>query len=211
MTVTVLLMVDLQNDFMPGGALAVPDGDSVVNVANEEMNRSDIVVATQDWHPPGHGSFASSHPGSAVGDVVTLEGLEQIAWPDHCIANSPGADFHPELRIERIDRVIKKGTDPKIDSYSGFFDNDHRNATDLDDYLASITSNDSSSSRKASITLRVMGLATDYCVKYTVLDACKLGYNVTVIQNGCRGVGLAPDDVPRAFAEMKAAGATIES
>lgn len=195
----VLLLIDIQNDFLPGGALAVPDGDAVIAIANDLIASADHVVATQDWHPGGHGSFASSHDGVDVGQLFQLHGLQQVAWPDHCVQGTKGAEFSAELSTEKIDHVVTKGTQPNIDSYSGFFDNDHHQATGLHDYLQSI----------GATKLTVVGLATDYCVKFTVLDALELGYKVHVILDGCRGVNLSPGDVDAAVAEMKAAGAEI--
>jgi nicotinamidase/pyrazinamidase len=196
----VLLLIDIQNDFLPpAGALAVPEGDQVIAVANAAIEQGDLVVATQDWHPAGHGSFASQHEGVEIGQLFELDGLPQIAWPDHCIQGSRGAEFAAGLHTDNIAHVSRKGTDRRIDSYSGFFDNGHRKATDLHDYLQSVGASE----------LRVMGLAADYCVKFTVLDALDLGYRVQVVLDGCRGVDLHPGDVERAIAEMKQAGATV--
>lgn len=194
-----LLLVDLQNDFLPGGALGVPEGDQVIPVANRVQEYFDIVIATADWHPPGHGSFASSHPGCKAGDVIELSGMPQVLWPDHCVQHTEGAEFSPHLNTGKIDKVIYKGMDPEIDSYSGFFDNGRRNATGLETYLRD---------QKVD-TVYVMGLATDYCVKYTALDAVSLGYRTWLIEDGCRGVGVAEGDVERALAEMKAAGVRV--
>ena len=130
-----LIIVDLQNDFLPGGALPVPRGDEVIPLANELQNRFELIVATQDWHPPNHGSFAANHPGKKPGDRIELAGLEQILWPVHCVENSAGAEFAPLFDTSRVAHVFKKGTDPQIDSYSAFFDNAHRRATGLGDYL----------------------------------------------------------------------------
>jgi nicotinamidase/pyrazinamidase len=149
-----LLLVDLQNDFMPGGALAVADGDAVVGVANALMPRFSLVVASQDWHPADHGSFASAHPGGKPGDVVDLAGVEQVLWPDHCVQDAPGASFHSGLDVAGIDRVVRKGTDPAVDSYSAFFDNDRRRDTGLAAFLE----------KSGAEELVVLGLATDYCV-----------------------------------------------
>jgi len=191
-----LILVDIQNDFMPGGALPVPDGDAVVAVANRLMPMCPIVVATQDWHPPDHGSFASRHPGRRPGDVVELAGLRQILWPDHCVQGTEGAAFHPALRLDPITSVFKKGTDPNIDSYSGFFDNGHRKGTGLADYL-----------KDAGVTKVVLvGLATDYCVKFTALDARTLGFDTVLVVDGCRAVNLSPGDEAAAIDEMKSAG-----
>ena len=194
-----LLLIDIQNDFLPGGALAVPEGDEVVEFANQEMRHADYVVATQDWHPSNHGSFASQHPSTNVGDEFQLEGLSQIAWPDHCVQGTPGAEFAKALDVDRIDHITRKGTNPAIDSYSGFFDNGQKQSTDLDDHLRSV----------GVRHLSVMGLATDYCVKFTVLDALQLEYPTRVLLAGCRGVNLQPRDVEEAVAEMRAAGAEI--
>ncbi|HHY62838.1 MAG TPA: bifunctional nicotinamidase/pyrazinamidase [Firmicutes bacterium] len=194
-----LLLVDLQNDFLPGGALGVLEGDQVIPVANRVQEYFDIVIATADWHPPGHGSFASSHPGCKAGDVIELSGMPQVLWPDHCVQHTEGAEFSPHLNTGKIDKVIYKGMDPEIDSYSGFFDNGRRNATGLETYLRD---------QKVD-TVYVMGLATDYCVKYTALDAVSLGYRTWLIEDGCRGVGVAEGDVERALAEMKAAGVRV--
>ena len=194
-----LVIVDIQNDFVPGGALAVPDGDAVVAVANALAPRFSLVVASQDWHPAGHGSFASAHPGAAPGDVVDLGGIAQVLWPDHCVQNSPGASFHSGLNVAVIDHVVHKGTDPGIDSYSTFFDNGHRKDTGLASFLE----------QRCAEELVVLGLATDYCVKYTVLDAIGLGFGVTVIADGCRAVDLAPGDGDLALKEMRSAGARV--
>jgi len=194
-----LLLIDIQNDFLPGGALAVPDGDAVIPVANRLISEFDFVVATQDWHPYSHGSFASRHHGQEPGEIITLNGLDQVLWPDHCIEDTTGAELADELEVEQIEQIIYKGTDPGIDSYSGFFDNGHRKATGLHDLLQAHEIND----------LTIVGLATDYCVKFTALDARQLGYNVTVITDGVRGVDLNPGDSERALEEMRAAGVTI--
>ncbi|MCG8404794.1 MAG: bifunctional nicotinamidase/pyrazinamidase [Phycisphaerales bacterium] len=198
-TMNALILVDLQNDFVPGGALAVPDGDAVVPVANRVQSRFDLVVATQDWHPPDHGSFATNHEGKRPGDVVDLNGLQQILWPVHCVQNTPGAELLSGLDTRRIARVFTKGTDTGIDSYSAFFDNDHRKATGLGDELK-----DRGVSR-----IYVMGLATDYCVKFTALDARSLGFETFLIDDGCRGVGLKPGDIEAAIEEMKSSGVML--
>ena len=196
-----LILVDLQNDFMPGGALAVPDGDAVIPVANRLLRAFDLVVATQDWHPSGHGSFASRHPGRVPGETVELDGLHQELWPDHCVQGASGAELHEDLDTARIKKVFRKGTDSHIDSYSAFFDNAQRKSTGLADYLK----------QNGVSEVHLMGLATDYCVKFSVLDAVKLGFKTNVIKDGCRGIDLQPGDVNRAVAEMKAAGAVIVS
>lgn len=197
-----LLLVDLQNDFCAGGALAVQEGDNTIGVANALISyckaKGDAVVATQDWHPSNHGSFASVQ-GTEPFSQGKLDGLRQTWWPDHCVQNSEGAQLHPLLNTPEIDAVIQKGENPLIDSYSAFFDNGHRQKTQLDDWLY----------RNEIKQLVVMGLATDYCVKFTVLDALSLGYEVTVVTDGCRAVNLHPQDGLRAFQDMSAAGATL--
>lgn len=194
-----LLLVDIQNDFMPFGALPVTRGDEVVEVANRLVPAFELVVASQDWHPLDHGSFARNHPGYAPGDVVELAGLEQVLWPDHCVQNSPGASFHSGLDVASIDAVIRKGSDPAIDSYSAFFDNAHRKDTGLTRLL-----------RDAAVTEIVMlGLATDYCVLATALDARQAGFSVTVVRDGVRAVDLQPGDGEAALTAMREAGCTI--
>lgn len=194
-----LVLVDIQNDFMPFGALPVAGGDGVVPVANALIPRFSLVVATQDWHPVDHGSFASAHAGASLGGVVVLDGVDQVLWPDHCMQGTPGASFHSALDVAGIDHVVRKGSDPAIDSYSGFFDNDHRKATGLGEFLES----------HAVDEIVVLGLATDYCVRATALDAVGLGFGVTLVTDGCRAVDAAPGDGERAIAEMRAAGVKI--
>ena len=196
-----LLLIDIQNDFLPGGALAVPDGDHVIPVANRRMSDYELVIATQDWHPAKHQSFASQHPGMSPGDVVQLEGLDQILWPDHCIEGSRGAEFAAALSLSPIHQVIRKGTDPLIDSYSGFFDNARRKSTGLEDYLRS----------RGVEEVHVMGLATDYCVKFTALDAIDLGFRTVLLAEGTRGVDLHQGDCRRAIEEMQSAGVVIDN
>jgi nicotinamidase/pyrazinamidase len=192
-----LVLVDLQYDFMPGGALAVADGDATVPVALRLIPEFDIVVATQDWHPRDHKSFAANNPGTEVGQVIQLAGQPQVMWPAHCVQGTRGAELHEDL--DGVSQVFQKGTNPELDSYSGFFDNGHKKATGLDGWL-----------REQGITdLTVLGLATDYCVKYTALDALHLGFAVTLVREGCRAVNLAPGDGDRAIEEMRAAGAVI--
>ncbi|MBK7535048.1 MAG: bifunctional nicotinamidase/pyrazinamidase [Myxococcales bacterium] len=194
-----LIVVDLQNDFCAGGALAVKDGDAVIAVANRLMPHFATVVATQDFHPADHGSFATNQQGVAVGQVFQLGGLPQVAWPAHCVQGTRGAELHPELVAGSISQVFPKGTDAAVDSYSGFFDNGRRKSTGLAEWL-----------RERGIRdLYVLGLATDYCVKATVLDAIDQGFSVWLIEDGCRAVDLAEGDGERAIGEMRAAGATI--
>ena len=194
-----LLVVDIQNDFLPGGALAVPDGDRVVPIINRLMDHFDLVLATQDWHPPGHGSFAASHPNRQPGDVIDLNGIPQVLWSVHCVQHSAGAAFSAELRTDRFAKIFQKGIDPNIDSYSSFFDNAKLRSTGLGDYLR----------QRGVQEIFVCGLATDYCVKYSALDSKSLGIRTHVIEDACRGVNLRPDDSKDAIAEMRAAGASI--
>jgi nicotinamidase/pyrazinamidase len=194
-----LVVVDLQYDFMPGGALSVAGGDWIVSIANRVQQKFDLVVATQDWHPPDHGSFVANHPSRKVGDVVDLDGFEQILWPVHCVQGTRGAELVEQLDTLRVRRIFQKGTDPRIDSYSGFYDNAHRKATGLSDFLL------------AGGVKRVylMGLATDYCVKYSALDARALGFETIVIEDGCHGVNAHPEDSQRAIEEMKQFGVNV--
>ena len=197
--VRALVLVDLQYDFMPGGALAVARGDEVVPVAQTLLPKFDTVIATQDWHPRDHASFAVNHPGRNVGEVIELDGLPQVLWPAHCVQGTRGAELHEAIDKKRITAVFRKGIDPTIDSYSGFFDNGHKKATGLGTWVRD---------RKIA-KLWVMGLATDYCVKFTVLDARQLGLEVVLVEDGCRAVDLAPGDGDRAIAEMREAGARV--
>lgn len=194
-----LIIVDIQNDFLPGGALAVPNGDEVIPVANRISSRFELVVATQDWHPPNHGSFAANHPGKNVGEIIELNGLSQILWPVHCVQNTPGAALASDLDTAQIGRVFQKGTDPGVDSYSGFFDNGRRQATGLGDYL----------SQQGVRDVYVLGLATDYCVKFTALDAADLGFNTFLIEDGCRAVELKPGDAAKAIDELRSVGVRV--
>ncbi len=194
-----LILVDLQNDFLPGGALPVPRGDEVIPLTNKLQRHFDLILATQDWHPPDHGSFAANHPGKKPGDRIILDGIEQILWPVHCVQHTHGAEFAPSFDTSRIDHVFHKGVGPLIDSYSTFFDNAHRRETGLADYL-----------KKRSIKdIYLIGLALDYCVKYSALDARDLGLNAHVIIDGCRGIELEPGDIDRALDDMKHAGTVL--
>jgi len=191
-----LILVDIQNDFVPGGALAVHEGDMIVPMANALMQQFDLVVATQDWHPPNHGSFASNHDGKEVGEFIELNGLNQILWPNHCVEGSFGAEFVAELETSKINKIFRKGTDPQIDSYSGFFDNGHKKETGLQEYLE----------ERNVWNVYILGLATDYCVKFTALDAKKVGFNVFFVQDASRGVNIQPNDVDLAIQEMQEKG-----
>ena len=194
-----LIVVDIQNDFLPGGALAVNHGDEIIPIVNELMEKFELVVATQDWHPAGHGSFASSHKEKKPGDIIELNGLQQILWPDHCIQGTKGAAFAPGLHTARFNKIIQKGTDPAIDSYSGFFDNGKKKDTGLHQYLQSENVD----------TTYIVGLATDYCVKYTALDSADLGYHTYVIADATRAVNLEDGDFEKALKEMKEKGIHI--
>ena len=198
---TCLLLVDLQNDFMPGGALAVPGGNEVIGTANRLATGFDHVVASQDWHPSDHGSFASQHPGREPGEVTDLAGIEQVLWPDHCVQGSFGAEFHQDLDGSQVDAVFRKGTDPRLDSYSAFFDNARRRSTGLAEHLAA----------RGVKELWLLGLASDYCVKFSALDAVSVGLRTLVVEEGCRGIDLSPGDVARAWDAMRSAGVQIVS
>lgn len=193
-----LLIVDVQNDFCPGGTLAVRGGDDIVPIINNIRDLFPVVALTQDWHPPGHKSFASAH-GGTVGETVVLGGHPQILWPDHCVQGTFGAELKAGLRVAPEDGIIRKGTDLEVDSYSGFFDNRHLKDTGLNDYLRS----------RGVSSVYVAGIATDVCVKFTALDAVGLGYEVHVIRDACRGVELNPGDVDAAIAQMRDAGISI--
>lgn len=196
-----LLIIDLQNDFCPNGALAVTGGDELIPLANQLMPHFDLVVASQDWHPADHGSFAANHPWRKPGQVIELNGLQQILWPIHCVQNSFGAELVQGLHTDGIGHIVYKGTDPSIDSYSAFFDNGHRKDTGLGSYLKDQGVN----------SVYVMGLAADYCVKFTSLDACQLGFETYLIHDATRGVELQPGDTEAAKEEVRAAGATLVS
>ena len=193
---TALLMVDLQNDFCEGGSLAVPGGNAIIPLANQLQAYFDLIIATQDWHPNDHMSFATNHSGYVIGDEIIVDNMTQVLWPNHCVQDSQGANFHPDLNIKNVHKIFHKGIDKKIDSYSAFFDNKHLRSTGLGDYL-----------REQSVEeIYIMGLATDFCVKYSSLDAAHLGFQVFVIEDACRGVEISPGDVDKAFKEMQSAG-----
>ncbi len=196
-----LLLIDIQNGFCPGGNLPVADGDIVVPIANSlmESGHYDLIVASQDWHPADHGSFASQHPGKAPFDMGELSGQPQVMWPDHCVQGTPDAAFHPELLTAKINYVQKKGQNPAVDSYSAFRDNDKAALTGLAAYLVS----------KDVTELDIMGLATDYCVKFSALDAVDMlpGVKVRLIADGCRGID--PKGVEEAIEAMREAGVDI--
>lgn len=195
----VLMVVDVQYDFLPGGALEVSEGDLVIPVINELMPKFDMVVATQDWHPSDHGSFAASHDDKKPGDVTDLNGLVQVLWPVHCVQGTHGAELSEELNREEIRKIFRKGTDPGIDSYSGFFDNGHRKSTGLANYLKSRGVKD----------VYITGLAADYCVKFTALDAIGEKFNTYLFKDATLAVNLQKDDFEKALREMKESGVRI--
>ena len=192
-----LIVIDVQNDFCPGGALAVPDGDKVVPFINGMMDGFDAVILTQDWHPAGHSSFAGSHDGKSPYDMIDMPYGPQMLWPDHCVQGTPGAGFHPDLRTDG-DLIIRKGFRPQIDSYSAFFENDRTTPTGLEGYLRTREFSD----------LTLVGLATDFCVHYSAVDAARLGFQVTVDLGGCRAIDL-DGSLAAALAAMESAGATL--
>jgi nicotinamidase/pyrazinamidase len=189
-----LLIIDVQNDFCPGGALAVADGDAVVPVINRLAERFDHVILTQDWHPAGHGSFATSHPGSAAFEAINMPYGRQTLWPDHCVQGTSGAAFHPQLATDRAELVIRKGFRPTIDSYSAFYENDRRTPTGLAGYLR----------ERGLQRIFLAGLATDFCVHYSAVDARRLGFVAVLVESGCRAIDLA-GSLDAAWAEMNAA------
>ncbi len=193
-----LIVIDVQTDFCPGGALAVADGDAILPVVNRMIAKAEHVVLTQDWHPAGHSSFASSHPGKAPFETVAMPYGDQTLWPDHCIQGTPGAAFHPALDWTKAELVIRKGFRPAIDSYSAFYENDHATPTGLAGYL-----------RERGLTeLTLCGLATDYCVAYSALDAVREGFSVTVALEACRAIDLG-GSLAAMTERMKAAGVTL--
>jgi len=191
----VLVVVDAQNDFCPGGALAVPEGDRIVPVANRLAERFSHVVLTQDWHPRGHVSFASSHPGRRPYETITVSYGEQVLWPDHCIPGTPGAEFHPALDTRRAALIVRKGHNPQIDSYSALYENDHRTGTGLGGYLR----------ERGLRRLFLAGLATDFCVQYSALDARREGFAVYLIEDAVRGIDLQ-GSLARAWQRMQESG-----
>lgn len=173
-----LIIVDVQNDFLPGGALAVKEGDLVIPVINGLQNKFDLVVATQDWHPVDHKSFASSHQGKKIFQEITLDGLPQVLWPDHCVQETEGAEFSAQLDTKKIEAIFRKGMDKNIDSYSGFFDNGKKKATGMGDYLKG----------RGITSIYVCGLAADYCVYFTALDGLEMGFQSTIISDATRAI-----------------------
>ncbi|PWN07520.1 bifunctional nicotinamidase/pyrazinamidase [Rhodohalobacter mucosus] len=191
-----LLVIDVQNDFCPGGALAVPDGDEVVPVINQLIDTFDIVIQTQDWHPEGHHSFASSHEGKEPYDTVEMDYGTQVLWPDHCVQGSEGAQFHPELNTLKTQVIIRKGFRKAIDSYSTFYENDQETTTGLTGYLK----------ERGITSLYAVGLATDFCVKWSVLDGIDEGFKMNVVTDAVRGIDL-DGSIDEAWEGMKSKGA----
>jgi nicotinamidase/pyrazinamidase len=196
-TMRALIIVDMQNDFTSGGKLEVPGGETIVPVINQLAHGFDLVVATQDWHPPAHKSFASNHPGKKAFDTIILDGLNQVLWPDHCVQGSRGAEFHPDLTMLAVEAIFRKGMDSSIDSYSGFYDNGHKKATGLAGYLKS---------RQIS-SVYVCGLAGDYCVFFTARDAIREGFNTFLIEDATRSINAA--DFDNAKKEIAGSGGKI--
>jgi nicotinamidase/pyrazinamidase len=190
-----LLIIDVQNDFCPGGALAVAEGDATVAVINRLSQRFGHVAVTQDWHPSGHNSFASSHPGFAPFETIAMPYGPQTLWPDHCVQGTPGAALHPLLSTERAELIIRKGFRPEVDSYSAFFENDRRTPTGLAGYLR----------ERGLKKIFLVGLATDYCVHYSAVDARRLGFDTVVIESGCRAIDLN-GSLAAAWTSMQEAG-----
>jgi nicotinamidase/pyrazinamidase len=195
----VFIAVDVQNDFCPGGALAVPEGDRIVPLVNELATAFDICVATQDWHPVAHSSFASSHAGARPYDTALVGGRDTTLWPDHCIQGSNGAAFHPGLDQRPYRLIVRKGFRKSLDSYSAFFENDSMTSTGLDGYLKGID----------AATVVIAGLALDYCVYYSALDATKLGYSVYILRDACRAVGSPAGSVEKTLADLSSRGVAV--
>ena len=173
-----LIIVDVQNDFLPGGALEVAQGDEIISIINNIQSKYDVVVATQDWHPAHHKSFAAQHPANNLFDVIDLNGLEQTLWPNHCVQGTPGSEFSNLLDQNRIEGVFRKGLDPEVDSYSGFYDNGHRRNTGLHGYLQD----------RGITEVHVCGLAGDFCVYFTAMDALSLGYKTSIVSKGTKAI-----------------------
>lgn len=189
-----LIIVDVQYDFLPGGALAVNEGDAVIPVINNLQKKFDLVVATQDWHPPNHKSFASQHADKNIFEEITLNGLPQVLWPDHCIVETAGARFAAGLEGKNIEAIFRKGMETEIDSYSGFFDNGKKKATGLDAFLKG----------RGVSSIFVAGLAADYCVYFTALDGLELGFQSTIITDATRAIN--PDDFENKLQDFKSRG-----
>jgi nicotinamidase/pyrazinamidase len=196
----VLLVIDMQNDFCPGGALAVPQGDEIIPAANRLASSFAHVILTQDWHPPGHSSFASAHPGRHPFNAIEVSYGTQILWPDHCVQGTPGAAFHPKLEVPHAELVLRKGFRSAIDSYSAFRENDRRTATGLAGYLR----------ERGLERITLCGLATDFCVAFSAIDGREAGFDVTVVTSACRGIDI-DGSLARAMRSMSEAGVTFRA
>lgn len=192
-----LLLIDIQNDFIPGGALPVPGGDEIIDTVNQLQHKFDLVIATQDWHPTNHKSFASQHEGKQVFDTIEWNGMEQVLWPDHCVQGSDGAQFYSKLNMNRVEAIFRKGTNPNIDSYSGFYDNGHLKSTGLADYLRG----------KGVTAIYLVGLAGDYCVYFSAKDAIAEGFETYLIEDGIRAIN--NKDFEKAKQDIISKGARI--
>ena len=192
-----LIIVDIQNDFVAGGSLEVPFGEQIIPLVNKLSTQFDLVVATQDWHPPEHKSFASNHDEKKPFEKIILGGLDQVLWPDHCVQGSSGAAFHHELDMNRVEAIFRKGMDPDIDSYSGFYDNGHKKSTGLEGYLKS----------RGVGEVFVCGLAGDYCVSFTAMDALKAGFQTYLIEDATRSIN--KNDFERAKQDIRNSGGMI--
>ena len=196
---TALIVIDVQTDFCPGGALAVAEGDAIIPILNAMMPDFAAVILTQDWHPANHSSFAANHPGAEPFSLTDMPYGPQVLWPTHCVQGTPGAEFHPALNTGRADMILRKGFRPEIDSYSAFFENDRTTPTGLEGYLRS----------RGAKSLVLTGLATDFCVAYSALDAARLGFDVTVKLQACRAIDLN-GSLDAALTQMRAAGVMLE-
>ncbi|GAB3526567.1 bifunctional nicotinamidase/pyrazinamidase [Pontibacter brevis] len=192
-----LLLIDIQNDFLPGGALAVPEGDTIIPIVNKLQEQFDLIVATQDWHPENHKSFASNHDGKNTFEVIQLQGLEQVLWPNHCLQGTSGAEFSKALDMNRVEVIFRKGMNPQIDSYSGFYDNGHLKSTGLADYLRS----------KEVTEVYLAGLAADFCVYFTAKDALQEGFKAIVVEDATRAI--SPEGFEKAKADIKDKGGRL--
>jgi len=195
-----LIVIDVQNDFCPGGALAVTGGDAIIPGINAMQNDFQVRIFTQDWHPAGHSSFASSHAGKGAFDMVEMPYGPQVLWPDHCVQGTPGAAFHPDLYTAGADMILRKGFRPGVDSYSAFFENDKETSTGLEGYLRT----------RGVEKISLVGLATDFCVAYSAIDGAKLGFDVTVLERACRAIDL-DGSLAASRTDMRAAGVKLEA
>jgi nicotinamidase/pyrazinamidase len=192
-----LILIDMQLDFMPGGALAVPRGDEIIPLVNQLQDKFELIIATQDWHPENHISFASNHENKKPFDIINLEGIDQVLWPDHCVQNTKGANFHPHLEMKNAEAIFRKGMNWDIDSYSGFYDNKHKKSTGLAGYLHEKNVNE----------LYFCGLAADYCVYFSIKDALKEGFSAILIEDATRPIN--PDDFIKIKEELTHKGCKI--